>query len=190
MYVPDEKLFLELAKKGNVVPVYREFLADMETPVSAFRKIDTSPFGFLLESVEGGGRIGRYSFLESDPRIIFKSRGKQITLIQDGEVKEYEAEGNPLDELARLISRYKSVELPGLERFTGGAVGYIAYDVIQYIEDIPQRNPDDLLLPELFFLITDTLLIFDHPRRHLLGQLPAFRGQRPDVISKTQERRL
>jgi len=167
MYFPDEKLFLKLAEKGNLVPVYREFLADMETPVSAFRKIDSSPFGFLLESVERGGNIGRYSFVGSDPRIIFKSRGKQVTLIQDGEVKEYSVEGNPLDELAGLISGYKAVELPELHRFTGGAVGYIAYDVIQYIEDIPQRNEDDLLLPELYFLMTDTVLIFDHVNRTL-----------------------
>jgi len=167
MYFPDEKSFLKLAEKGNVVPVYREFLADMETPVSAFRKIDTSPHGFLLESVERGGNIGRYSFLGSDPRIIFKSRGRDITLVEDGHVKEYSVEGNPLDELSRLISRYKAVELPELHRFTGGAVGYIAYDVIQYIEDIPQQNPDDLQLPELYFLITDTVLIFDHVNRTL-----------------------
>jgi anthranilate synthase component 1 len=167
MYFPDEKLFLKLAEKGNLIPVYREFLADMETPVSAFRKIDTSPFGFLLESVERGGNIGRYSFLGSDPRTIFRSRGRQVTLIQDGETTEYSVEGNPLDELARLISKYKPVELPELHRFTGGAVGYIAYDVIQYIEDIPQRNEDDLLLPELYFLITDTVLIFDHVNRTL-----------------------
>jgi anthranilate synthase component 1 len=158
---------LKLAEKGNLIPVYREFLADMETPVSAFRKIDTSPFGFLLESVERGGNIGRYSFLGSDPRTIFRSRGRQVTLIQDGETTEYSVEGNPLDELARLISKYKPVELPELHRFTGGAVGYIAYDVIQYIEDIPQRNEDDLLLPELYFLITDTVLIFDHVNRTL-----------------------
>ncbi len=167
MYSPDEKLFLKLAEKGNLIPVYREFLADMETPVSAFRKIDTSPFGFLLESVEPGGNIGRYSFLGSDPRVIFRSKGKQVTLIQDGVAKEYSIEGNPLDELARLISQYRAVELPELHRFTGGAVGYVAYDAIQYIEDIPQRNEDDLLLPELYFLITDTVLIFDHVNRTL-----------------------
>ncbi len=167
MYFPDEKLFLKLAEKGNLIPVYREFLADMETPVSAFRKIDSSPFGFLLESVERGGNIGRYSFLGSDPRIIFKSRGRQITLTENGETREYAVEGNPLDELAGLISRYTPVELPELHRFTGGAVGYIAYDVIQYIEDIPQQNEDDLLLPELYFMITDTVLIFDHVNRTL-----------------------
>ncbi len=167
MYFPDEKLFLRLAEKGNIVPVFREFLADMETPVSAFRKIDSSPFGFLLESVERGGNIGRYSFLGSDPRIIFRSKGKEITLTENGVVREYSVEGNPLDELARLIARYKAVELPELHRFTGGAVGYISYDVIQYIEDIPQRNEDDIPLPELYFLITDTVLIFDHVNRTL-----------------------
>jgi len=167
MYVPDEKQFLKLAEKGNLIPVYREFLADMETPVSAFRKIDSSPFGFLLESVERGGNIGRYSFLGSDPRTIFKSKGQKVTIIDNGVAREYTVDGNPLDELARLISQYKAVEVPELHRFTGGAVGYISYDVIQYIEDIPQENEDDLLLSELYFLITDTVLIFDHVKRTL-----------------------
>ena len=162
MYTPDFNQFKKLTNKGNLIPVYREFVADMETPVSAFKSIDGSDFGFLLESVEGGEKIARYSFIGSNPNIVFSSRGREITLIRDGRKSVYTIDGNPLDELQKLMSQYQLVEVEGLPRFLGGAVGYISYDVIQYIEDIPQQNPDDLKLPEMVFMITDTILIFDH----------------------------
>jgi len=162
MYTPNFNQFKKLANKGNLIPVYREFVADMETPVSAFKRIDKSDFGFLLESVEGGEKIARYSFLGSNPNIVFSSRGKQVTLVRDGRKSVYSIEGNPLDELQKLMNQYDLVEVEGLPRFFGGAVGYVSYDAIQYIEDIPQQNPDDLQLPELCFMITDTILIFDH----------------------------
>jgi anthranilate synthase component I len=162
MYTPDFENFKRLANKGNLIPVYREFVADMETPVSAFKKIDNSEFGFLLESVEGGEKIARYSFLGSNPDIIFRSRGKEITLVRKGKEERYTVDGNPLDELEKLMKQYQLVEVDGLPRFLGGAVGYISYDAIQYIEDVPQQNPDDLDMPELYFMITDTILIFDH----------------------------
>jgi len=169
MYTPDKERFIELAKRGNLVPVYREFMADMETPVSAFAKIDRRPggapghdYGFLLESVEGGEKIARYSFLGSGPSVIFRARGREVTLIEDGRETTTTCDGSPIDELEKLLGRYRVVELPELPRFFGGAVGYFAYDVIQYIEDIPQKNPDDLELPELAFMITDTICIFDH----------------------------
>jgi anthranilate synthase component 1 len=176
MYTPGKERFIELAKTGNLVPVYREFMADMETPVSAFAKLDRGPavsaggpavsadgeYAFLLESVEGGEKIARYSFLGSGPSVVFRSRGRAVTLVEDGRAKTYTCEGSPLDELEKLLGRYTVVELPELPRFFGGAVGYFAYDVIQYIEDIPQTNPDDLELPELAFMITDTICIFDH----------------------------
>ena len=162
MYTPDFEKFKRLANKGNLIPVYREFVADMETPVSAFKKIDNSQFGFLLESVEGGEKIGRYSFIGSNPDIIFRSRGREICLVRKGKEERYTVEGNPLDELEKLMKQYQLVEVEGLPRFLGGAVGYISYDAIQYIEDVPQLNPDDLDMPELYFMITDTILIFDH----------------------------
>jgi anthranilate synthase component 1 len=162
MYTPSKERFIELAKRGNLVPVYREFMADMETPVSAFAKIDRHDHGFLLESVEGGEKIARYSFLGSGPSVIFRARGREVTLVEDGRTTTTTCEGSPLDELEKLLGRYRVVELPELPRFFGGAVGYFAYDVIQYIEEIPQENPDDLELPELAFMITDTICIFDH----------------------------
>ena len=162
MYYPDKERFIELAAQGNLVPVYREFMADMETPVSAFSKIDRADHGFLLESVEGGEKIARYSFLGSDPSVIFRSRGREVTLVEHGKTTTHTCDGSPLDELERLLGRYRVVELPELPRFFGGWVGYFAYDAIQYIEALPQRNPDDLELPELYFMMTDTILIFDH----------------------------
>ena len=162
MYYPSEREFLNLAKKGNLIPVYREFIADMETPVSAFNKIDRGKFGYLLESVEGGEHIARYSFLGSNPSIIFKAKGRHITLIDRGRLREYDVKGNPLDELSRILGEYKVVEIPGLPRFCGGAVGYVSYDSIRYMEKIPCKNHDDLNLPDLYFVITDTILIFDH----------------------------
>jgi len=168
MYMPGKERFIELAKRGNLVPVYREFMADMETPVSAFAKLDRAPaaaggeYAFLLESVEGGEKIARYSFLGAGPSVIFLSRGHEVTLVEDGAKRTTTCAGSPIDELEKLLGRYRVVELPELPRFFGGAVGYFAYDVIQYIEDIPQRNPDDLGLPEIAFMITDTICIFDH----------------------------
>jgi len=162
MYTPDFEKFKKLANKGNLIPVYREFMADLETPVSAFKKIDDSEFGFLLESVEGGEKIARYSFLGSNPDIIFRSSGREITVVRKGREEHYTAPGNPLDELEKLMKQYQLVEVEGLPRFLGGAVGYISYDAIQYIEDVPQQNPDDIEMPELYFMITDTILIFDH----------------------------
>ncbi|MBN1918568.1 MAG: anthranilate synthase component I [Verrucomicrobia bacterium] len=162
MYTPGKERFVELAKRGNLVPVYREFMADMETPVSAFAKLDRGAHAFLLESVEGGEKIARYSFLGADPSVVFSARGHEVTLIEDGTSRTFTCEGSPIDELERLLGRYRVVELPELPRFFGGAVGYFAYDVIQYIEEIPQRNPDDLGLPEIAFMITDTICIFDH----------------------------
>lgn len=162
MYFPDFEQFKKLSDRGNLIPVYREFVADMETPVSAFKKIDSSQFAFLLESVEGGEKIARYSFLGSNPDIIFSSRGRDISVTKKGKEETYSVEGNPLDELKKLMDQYRVVEVEGLPRFFGGAVGYISYDIIQYIEDVPQLNPDDLELPELLFMITDTILIFDH----------------------------
>ena len=190
MYYPSEREFLKLAKQGNLIPVYREFIADMETPVSAFNKIDRGKFGYLLESVEGGEHIARYSFLGSNPSIIFKVKGQDVTLIDHGRLREYKVEGNPLDELARILGEYKLVELPGLPRFAGGAVGYVGYDAIRYIEDIPKSNPDDLDLPDLYFMITDTILIFDHINHTIKVVYNVDVGHDPEEAYKRAQRKI
>lgn len=155
MYYPTEKEFIKLSKKGNLIPVYKEIVADMETPVSAFRKIampagrQESDYSFLLESVEGGEKIARYSFLGTCPKSDVLSP------------KSFE-------EIRQILKRYKPVKVEGLPRFSGGLVGYIGYDAVREIERIPDRNPDDLKLPLMQFLLADTLLAFDHIKHKIL----------------------
>jgi anthranilate synthase component 1 len=163
MFHPSFSQFKRLAKKGNLLPVYKEILADMETPVSAFTKVGMGKYAYLLESVEGGEKLGRYSFLSSSPALIFESKGKKVTLSLKAPVmRQVKETDNPLEELKKIMQKYKPVELGGLPRFYGGAVGYIGYDIVKFIEDIPSTNPDDLDLPDCKFIFTDNLLIFDH----------------------------
>lgn len=140
MYYPTKQEFIKYAKKGNLIPVYREIIGDMETPVAMFKRLNGDSPGYLLESVEGGEHLGRYSFLGVGPS----------------------KKTNSLDELKKIMSGYKPVAIKGLPRFSGGAVGYIGYNVISLFEDIPQKNPSDLGMPSVYFMITDTLIIFDH----------------------------
>ena len=163
MFHPGFSQFKRLAKKGNLLPVYKEILADMETPVSAFTKVGMGKYAYLLESVEGGEKLGRYSFLSSSPALIFESKGKKVTLsLKASVMRQVKETDNPLEDLRKIMQRYKPVEVEGLPRFYGGAVGYIGYDMVKFIENIPSTNPDDLDLPDCKFIFTDNLLIFDH----------------------------
>jgi len=162
MCYPSKKDFIKLAKKGNLIPVYAEILADTETPVSSFSKLKDSDYAYLLESVEGGERIGRYSFLGSNPCLVFRSRGKRIEIIEGRKSKKFTTKLTPLDELKKLLNKYKFVRIPGLPRFCGGFVGYIGYDMVRFFEKIPDKNRDKLNLYDSTFMLTDTILIFDH----------------------------
>ncbi|HOE63424.1 MAG TPA: anthranilate synthase component I [Candidatus Sumerlaeota bacterium] len=169
MFHPDKNEFIQMAARGNLIPVYKEILADMETPVSIMKKISDNDFAFLLESVEGGESLGRYSFLGANPSIIFKSKGREIDLIYRNDEETYITQKSPLDELRNIMSRFKLVPNPSLPPFIGGAVGYVSYDEIRNIEPrIPNNNPDDLNLPDTFFMITDNIIIFDHVRHRIL----------------------
>jgi len=161
MIYPSKKDFIKLSKKGNLIPVYAEILADFETPLSAYRKIGSAEYSYLLESVEGGERIARYSFLGGDPSIIFSSKGNKVT-IREGRSSRTYVSKDPIEELKKLLSRYKFVKVRGLPRFSGGLVGFLGYDMVRFIEDIPDENPDTLDLPDSVFMLTDTILIFDH----------------------------
>src|SRR3990167_1283495 len=132
MYNPSYEIFKEKIKEGNLIPVYREIMADFETPVSAFLKIDTGEYSYLLESVEGGEKWARYSFLGSNPSVVFKSKGDKIYVTRNGVVKEEKVDGNPLNSIKKLMSDYKHVKVEGLPRFFGGAVGYIGYDMVRF----------------------------------------------------------
>jgi anthranilate synthase component 1 len=155
--------FIELTQKSTIVPVYREILADTETPVSAYLKIrGRDRYSFLLESVEGGEKVARYSFLGVDPFLIFRSRGRSID-IEDRRRRTVErSEGNPIVVLRQTMERFRSLHINGLPRFTGGAVGYIAYDAIRLVEEIPDTGIDDIGINDLVFMFFDTILAFDN----------------------------
>jgi anthranilate synthase component I len=148
--------------EGNVIPVVKHLLADTETPVSAYLKIrDRSTYSFLLESVEGGEKLARYSFLGADPFLIFRSRGNVGTVRDLNTGRERRFEGDPVGELRKVMDSYHAVDFPGLPRFTGGGVGYFAYDAIRLVEKIPDSTRDDYGIDDIFFMFYDTILVFD-----------------------------
>jgi anthranilate synthase component 1 len=161
-YFPPFEVFQAMSRRGGVVPVYRDILADLETPVSAFLKIHQGKHGFLLESMEGGEKWGRYSFLGTDPALIFTSKGSEVEVrSQGGEVRCFST-ANPFAALQELVEQYQVATVEGLPRFAGGLVGYLAYDMVRFFERVPQQLPDDLSLPDAYFILPDTLLIFDN----------------------------
>jgi len=165
---PSRSEFRELAQTGNLIPVYTEFVADYETPIAVFEKIDNGVRSFLFESAESNDHVGRYSFLGSDPRIYFEARGRQILVEENGQRREFESAVDPLTELEQLMARFRAVDFPGLPPFRGGAVGYIGYDAVRFFEPtVGEPPPDQLGLPEMAFMVTDTFLVFDHRFRRL-----------------------
>src|SRR3990172_9444150 len=148
MYYPTLAEVKKLKKTGNLVPVYREIVADLETPVSAFLKINRDGYSFLLESVEGGEQLARYSFIATEPYRVLTTRGEDKT--------------DPLPAIAEELGKYKIVHVSGLPKFCGGAVGYLAYETVTRFEDLPSPDRDPLGLPESLFMFVDTVLIFDH----------------------------
>ena len=162
MIHPSKEDFLKKAEQGNLIPVYREILADLETPVTAFMKIDQgSGHSFLLESADRSGYMGQHSFLGANPSVVFKTKGNRVRIERNGEAEEWVSD-DPYGELRKLVEVYRPVPDASLPPFYGGAVGYFAYDMIRFFEELPDDTEDDLDLPDAFFIITDTILIFDH----------------------------
>lgn len=154
--------FCHLASHGNLVPVYREILADLETPVSAFSKINTGDTAFLFESIEGGENWARYSFLGSSAtQVIWEERG-HLMIKKGRKTQSIPLGANPLQHIQNMLAEFQPVPVPGLPRFVGGAVGYLGYDVVRYFEPIPSHPKNSEHLPLMAFLLTDTLLIFDN----------------------------
>ena len=186
MYYPSLEAVKELASRGNLVPVYREIDADLETPVSAYLKVARPPYSFLLESVEGGERLARYSFIGTEPYDILKTGPGQ----PQGAV-------DPLIPINARMDKYKLVPIPDLPRFHGGAVGYLAYDIVRYFEPrVPDPGTDPLALPEALFMFNDTLLVFDHLRHtikvvshmYLDGQMKTAYREAVERIDRLVER--
>src|ERR1051325_3917729 len=183
MYAPKLDEFLKLAAEGNLVPVSRLLLADFETPLSAYHKIRGQGESFLFESVEGGEHLGRYSFVGCNPRAVIRQEGHTVQVLENGKVVETFVIGEQalpmaaranddshtrlqvrdgLEVIGRVMKKYRPGAVPGLPRFTGGAVGFIGYEFIHNVEPIVTRPPlDELQTPVMYFLIADQLLIFD-----------------------------
>jgi anthranilate synthase component 1 len=165
-YFPSLTEFKKLSKKGNLIPVYKKILADTDTPVSAFMKLNNSKNCFLLESVEGGEKWARYSFIGLNPSLIFKSRREKVTLIRNNKKEKIES-SNPLSILQGIMQQFKPVELDGLPRFYGGAVGFMSYDMVKFFEDLPDTVKDDTDWNDSYFMITDTMVIFDNLKHNV-----------------------
>jgi len=167
MFHPSLEEFKQKAKRGNLIPVYREILADMDTPVSAFQKIDDGRHSFLLESMEGGEKWARFSFLGSRPSVVVKSFGRTVEITRDRKTEKRSFETDPLEAVKDILAEYRPVPDTSLPRFFGGAVGFMGYDVVRYFEDLPSREKPGLGMPDIFFMITDTLVIFDNVTHRL-----------------------
>jgi len=190
MQTPTLDEFLKLAEQGNLIPVTTRILADIETPLSAYRKIRGQGESFLFESVEGGEHLGRYSFVGCNPRAVIKQTGNRVEVIEGGKIVEkFEVEGRAgsplpaapgddearrarsdapyqvkdgLEVVERVMKKYRPVTLPGLPRFTGGAVGFIGYEFIHDVEPVvPRSAHDELGTPTMYFIVADQLLVFD-----------------------------
>ncbi len=166
MYTPTLEEVRALRGQGNLCPIYREILADLETPVSAYLKVARGAHSFLLESVEGGQHIARYSFIGSDPYLTLRLDRGVAQAVQGG-YKQTLNFSDPLVVLGSYLSAYRPVRLPDLPRFVGGAVGYLGYETVSYFERLPVPEPCDYQMPEGFWMFVDTLLIFDHLRHKL-----------------------
>ena len=170
---PSLEEFRTLCRQHNLVAVWTELAADYETPLSAFRKLEPDGgHAFLLESAENSEVSGRYSLLGANPRAVFTARGKTVTIEEKGAARTVEAADNPLRELERYMAQFRPAPALHLPVFRGGAVGFLAYDAVRYFEPtVPPPPPDDLGLPEMAFMIADTVVIFDH--RYRLMQVVA-----------------
>jgi anthranilate synthase component 1 len=184
---PDRDSYRELARRGAPVPLVREVLADLDTPLAIFRKLDDGSHAFLFESVEGGEKWGRYSIIGLGAGLVFRSRGARVEIRRGERTETIELPADrsvdPLVHLRRLLAERRPLEIPELPRFVGGAVGYVAYDWVRFVERLPDSNPDDLELPDCFFVFPETVLVHDRLAQRLsIVHLPGIEaGADPDA---------
>jgi len=155
-----------MAKDYNIIPVTMEVYADMETPISLFKRFEESSCCFLLESVEGGEKWARYSIIGKNPFLVVESY-KNKTIIRERNGSQREVEGNPVEIIKGIMGKFKGANLPNLPRFNGGAVGYFGYDLIRHYENLPNVPEDDMGLPECHFMFTDEVLVYDHLKQKI-----------------------
>jgi anthranilate synthase component 1 len=168
--LPSQEAFEELATRGNLVPVVREIVADHDTPLSIFRRLDDGRTSFLFESVEGGERWARYTFIGSGARAIFRARGADVEWEEGGRTERIHAPGDPLEILREKLASVRPATPAGavLPRFLGGAVGMVGYDWVRFVERIPDENPDEAGMPDLWFVLPETVVVFDGVRHTAL----------------------
>jgi len=192
MTTPSREEFRELCQHGNLVPVYREIIADTETPVSTLRRLGTTGYAFLLESVTGGENLARYSFLGVDPQAVVTIRGRQVVVNAGGLQQRHEVPvgQTPLDVLRGLLSHYRYVAVEGLPRFCGGLVGYLSYDMVRHFEDLRNAPEDDLELPDSTLMLAHSLVIFDHVSHTMKILVNAHVDGDPDTAYSLAEARI
>jgi anthranilate synthase component 1 len=180
---PSREDVYELFQQGDLVPVYRTLLADLETPVSVYMKLTAQGHpAFLLESVEGGEQVGRYSFIGVNPQGMVIIKDGMVTRTLDGQTttRPLEANEDPLHVVQSIMKRYNAVHVAGLPRFVGGAVGFMAYDVVRYFERLPTTAKNELNVPDVAFMLPDELIIFDHAKHQLIVLANAYNHGDPD----------
>ncbi|MFP4027853.1 MAG: anthranilate synthase component I [Candidatus Brocadiia bacterium] len=160
-YCPGLSEFKEKSQQGNVIPVYRQLMADTLTPVSAFQKMADGDYAFLLESASGPEKIGRYCFLGSSPFALFKAQGNTVEICEGDDVETIQTD-NPFPVFRDYLSRFQLAPVEGLPRFSCGAVGFMAYDVVRFVEELPDCPPDDRDIPDIYYMFFDEILIFDY----------------------------
>jgi anthranilate synthase component 1 len=192
-HLPDFNAFCRAAKDCQFVPVYRRLMSDTLTPVSAFHRIDDGGPACLFESVIGGEKVGRYSFLACGPFQQFSALRNEVTVTSQGESKSFACD-DPLDELRKRLVQTKAVHFPQLPPFAGGAVGYVAYDVVRYVENLPHAPPDDRNLPDLSFAFYDHMVVFDNVSKTMyviamarLDRLPDPRAAYDDAAARIDD---
>lgn len=188
---PSADAFAEYAQQARLVPVFRQLTSDSLTPVTAWQRLSEGDWSYLFESVVGGEKIGRYSFVGSRPFLTLSAWGRRMQLREtDGSTREWEAD-DPLRELDQLLAEYPGVDVPGVPRFCGGAVGFAGYDVVRYTEHLPNVPADDRGLPDLCFSLYDTMVVFDHISKTILAvALADCKDTAADVARADAEQRL
>lgn len=189
MISPSLSQFRALAAQGNLIPVYREIMADLDTPVSAFLKVAGGcPYAFLLESVQGGEKWGRYSMIGLEPSALFTAYGRRVEIRQlPGGDTQIQEDCDPVGALKRFMGQYQPVNVEGLPRFHGGAVGYFSYDMVRCFEQIPDRHPNVMGTPDALFMLTDLTLIIDNLFSKLKVVVNVFIGENASLDDLYQQ---
>lgn len=184
--------FLKLSKQGNLIPVFKEILGDMETPVSAYLRLSKkSKYSFLLESVEGQEKVARYSFIARSPELVVRSKGSAAEIIRLNKGKTSKeslvVKDSPLSLVRELMSSYKFVAVPQLPVFCGGMVGFLSYDSVRFFERLPDKTEDELKIADMIFVMAKELLIFDHLHHKIKVIACAEVGPKDSVAVKTKK---